>query len=576
VLEVIVEESDALVPQFHIDESYRLTATERGWLIEADNSIGARHALSTLAQLHALGDANKVGCIEDEPRFAWRGLLIDVARHFMSLPLLKRVIDGMSVLKLNVLHLHLTDDQGFRFECHAYPHLASDEFYTQDQLKELVRYAAMRCVRIVPELDVPGHVTSWLTAYPEWGYQKVDSTQRFGVHEACLDPTKEDVYAALGQIFAELTSVFPDQYVHIGGDEVHPAWWSEDPAVAALQRNRGLADIAAVQNYFTTRVVGLLHDMGKRVVGWDEVLHPDMPNLVVQNWRGATTRDRAGAHGLACIVSAPFYLDLHFPAEMLYAYDPEMSQEAWLTLEDAHQSSLALQHVAKGIEWTKQWRTGAVWTQEKTKVLGGEACLWSEIVDESTLETRLWSRLPAVAERLWSDPGGDVEDFYRRMQNLLNVTFTHEQRQRQQLHRFGLSAQQIELAMFLEPVKWYGRLLGQQALEARIAGSEMPQARPYRVDTRLDRLIDVISPESLKARALKRSSLEDWQDFARLLAKLDINEWPDDVQKAIGGLQEFGRAILGNGLDVETAEALYGPHGDYMLAPVHAWLSRVD
>ena len=181
-----------------------------------------------------------------------------------------------------------------------------------------------------------------------------------------------------------------------------------------------------------------------------------------------------------------------------------------------------------------------------------------------------------VAERLWSDPGGDVEDFYRRMQNLLNVTFTHEQRQRQQLHGFGLSAQQIELAMFLEPVKWYGRLLGQQALEARIAGSEMPQARPYRVDTRLDRLIDVISPESLKARALRRSSLEDWQDFASLLANLDINEWPDDVQKAIGGLQEFGRAILGNGLDVETAEALYGPHGDYMLAPVHAWLSRVD
>ena len=244
-------------------------------------------------------------------------------------------------------------------------------------------------------------------------------------------------------------------------------------------------------------------------------------------------------------------------------------------MEDAHQNSLALRHVAEGIEWTKQWRTGAVWTQEKTEVLGGEACLWSEIVDESTLETRLWSRLPAVAERLWSEPGGDVEDFYRRLQHLLDATFRHEHRQREQLHQFGLSAQQIEVAMFLEPVKWYARLLGQQALEARIAGSEMPQARPYRVDTPLDRLIDLISPESLKARALRQSSPDDWHEFASLLANQDVSQWPDDVQEAIGALKDFALAMMGNRLDAEAAEALSGPYGDYVLAPVHAWLSRV-
>ena len=575
-LTVTVRQTEQRIPQLGVDESYRVENNACGWLIEAANRFGALHGLSTLAQLYALGEAEKVVSVEDAPRFAWRGLLIDTARHFMSSDVLKRVIDGMSTLKLNVLHLHLTDDQGFRFECHAFPDLASEEHYKQDELRALVVYAAARGVRVLPELDVPGHVTSWLTAYPEWGCRQVAATERFGVHEACLDPSNEAVYVALEQIFTELASVFPDQYVHIGGDEVHPAWWREDPAVAALQQTHGLEDMQAVQNYFTTRLVGLLAGIGRKVVGWDEVLHADMPKLVVQNWRGGTTRDRAGAHQLACIVSAPYYLDLHFPADVIYAYDPKMSQADWLALEDAHQDSLGLRHVAKGIEWTKQWRSGAVESVQETDVLGGEACLWSEIVNEATLETRLWSRLPAVAERLWSEPVGEVEDFYRRMTILLDAMFGHKDRQSEQLQQIGLSAEQAEVAMFLEPVKWYGRLLGQQALEARIAGNEMPLARPYRIDTPLDRVIDLISPESLSARALRRADVVGWRDFAGLVLKEAVSDWPDDVQPAIEGLRDFALAILDGSLDAESAERLYRPYGDYMLAPIHAWLSRVD
>lgn len=575
-IEIDVANIGGEVPRFGDDESYRLEKTEQGWRISAGSQFGGLHAVTTLSQLYRFGGFTEVASVDDQPRYSWRGVLLDVARHFVSVAALRSVIDGLAELKINVLHLHLTDDQAFRFECKAFPRLASNAHYSQDELQELVGYASARGIRVIPELDVPGHVTSWLTAYPEWGCQKVDATDRFGVHQACLDPSSERVYEAVTQIFAELATVFPDDYVHIGGDEVHPAWWSEDQSVKALQVEKGLVDGRAVQNYFTTRIVDALREHSKKAIAWDEVLHPEMPNLVVQNWRGATSRDRALDKGLACIISAPYYLDLSFPADMHYAFDPSAPQSEWVALEDKQQQDLRLGHVAEGLEWTKQWRDDAIETDpDPSGVIGGEACLWSELVDEQTLAIRLWSRLPAVAEQLWSEPGGDVKDFYIRLESLLGAPpFNHSAEMSRQLTRIGLSETQVEIARYFEPVKWYGRLLGQQALEARIAGSEMPQARPYRVDTPLDRVIDFISPESLSARALRNADEATWLSFAEDVLAEDVGAWPEDVQMAVVGLQEFAQLMVDGTLDTKTAVEFYRPFGEFMLAPVHAWLAR--
>ncbi|NKC00781.1 MAG: family 20 glycosylhydrolase [Pseudomonadales bacterium] len=576
VIEIDIASPVGDVPMFAVDESYRIDKTEAGWRVSAETQYGGLHAITTLGQLYRLGGFDEVESIEDQPRYPWRGVLIDVARHFLSVVLLRRVIDGLAELKINVLHLHLTDDQAFRFECVHFPRLASVEHYSQDQLRELVVYAAARGIRVVPELDVPGHVTSWLTKYPEWGFQQVNTTDRFGVHKACLDPTSAIVYDAVIQIFSELADIFPDEYVHIGGDEVHPAWWSEDQSVKAFQAEKGLVDGRAVQNYFTTRIVDALRERSKKAIGWDEVLHPEMPNLVVQNWRGATSRDRTLDKGLGCIVSAPYYLDLFYPADMHYAFDPSRPQAEWVALEDDQQQDLRLRHVAEGLEWTKQWRDEAIATDpDVSGVIGGEACLWSELVDEQTLETRLWSRLPAVAEQLWCDPDGDVVEFYTRLSSLLSAApFKQTEEVSRKLVGLGLTDAQVQIACYLEPVKWYGRLLGQQALEARIAGSEMPQARPYQVDTPLDRVIDFISPESLSARALRDADEATWLLFAKSVLAEDVGAWPEDVQAAITGLQEFAQLIVAGTLDTEKADAYYSPYGEFMLAPVHAWLLR--
>lgn len=552
-------------------EHYAINVTPDGTHLTATTVSGVIYGASTLVQLYQNKALSNLERIEDGPRYSWRGLLIDPARHFLCVSLLERIIDGMARLKMNVLHLHLTDDQAFRIECLSYPKLQSSQHYTQTQLKHLVAYARTRAVRIIPEIDVPGHVTSWLHAYPEWGYQSVSETQRFGVHKACLNPADEQVYVALRAIFTEVTDIFSDDCVHIGGDEVHPAWWQEDPAVQALMRDAGLADLRAVQNYFTTRIVLMLKEMGKTAIGWDEVLHEDMPQMVVQNWRGMTTRDRIGGHRLPCIVSAPFYLDLGYPADMHYAYDLQAPQADAVALEDAHQKDPRLAHVKDGIAWTLQWRREAIEIEETTDVLGGEACLWSEIVDEATLETRLWSRLPAVAERLWSDQAHP--DFGNRLDALLQSPPYHlEARQRTALAKLGLTAEQTTIALLLEPVKWYARLLGRDALEARISGHEMPQARPYQVHTPLNRVVDMISPESRSATALKRGADADWLLLADTLRRQDTSQWPDDTRPVIEAFKAFADQIH-NG-DRAAAQALYVPHGEYMIAAIHAWLNR--
>ncbi|XOV84130.1 MAG: beta-N-acetylhexosaminidase [bacterium] len=591
--EVVIElaQQGTEPPTLHVDESYDLLVNEHSIRITANTPWGALHGITTLWQLHQSGDLQHSGWrIEDAPRFPWRGLLIDVARHFLSLELLLSVVDGMALLKLNVLHLHLSDDQGFRLALAALPKLASEQHYSHADMQHLVEYASDRGIRVVPEIDVPGHVNCWLTAYPEWGLQPVGATTRFGVHKACLDVTNESVYTALDALFDEVAQIFPDVYVHIGGDEVHPAWWRESDQVQQFIEQHQLGDERGLQAYFNRRMHDMLVAKHRKLIGWDEVLHPQMPAVLVQNWRGATTRDRALAAGQNCIVSAGYYLDLFYPADLHYGYDPEADQAQLIAFENALADDIRLAHVSQGIGWTHQWRDQMINiteqpVQQRAEVLGGEACLWAELVDEHTLPMRLWSRLPAVAERLWSaQQVCDVKDFYERLNHFLGLPCLDLQASlTRQLTAVGLSATQIEVACMLEPVKWYARLLGSQALQARLMGKEMPQARPYGTLSCFDRVVDYISPESLAARRLSDCSREELVVHLDLWQQSDSQAWPGDVAPAIEGLAEIARTMqryLAGSLSAEQVRIellrVYRPIGEYMLAPVPALLRWLE
>ncbi len=568
----------ASVPQLDMDEHYELqVGSERIWL-EANSTWGALHGITTLRQLTSAQGIPSGLHIVDRPRFAWRGCMLDVTRHFIPLAQLYQVVDGLQLLKLNVLHLHLSDDQGFRFGSRKWSRLVSDEHYSIEQLSELVTYAADRGIRLIPELDVPGHVTHWLLAYPQWGSEQTNASQRFGVHPGCLDPTREEVYAALESLFAEIAGVFPDDYVHVGGDEVSPGWWQRSEPIQAFIAAHNLRDERGLQNYFFQRVQQILASLGKQIIGWDEVLHQQMPDCVVQNWRGSTTRDRALAAARPCIVSAPYYLDLHFPADIHYQFDPEAPQQAWLRMEDALAEDRRLRHIAPALGWTHQWRAGAIELEQEAsaKVLGGEACLWSELVDGPTLPMRLWSRLPAIAERFWSSAEcRDSADLYRRLESLLEFPeLSWDAHQRQCLQTLGLSDVQIEVVCWLEPTKWYSRLLGDQAIQSRLQGSEMPQARPYQVHTPLNRVVDFLSPESLSARhALDETDLQVLVEKCdRALAQIGSGI-DDDVLAAI----TVTREALQLAQDVQAGtrtrdevlavlEDRYQAYGEYMPA----------
>ncbi len=580
-VEIDISSSEAeAMPSVAMDESYRLSIDE-GVISLSSNAVwGALRGLATLAQL-ARHDHLFVGLsIDDFPRFAWRGLLLDVARHFFPLQSLLPVIDGLAALKMNVLHLHLSDDQAFRFPSAAYPKLASAEHYSLEELRTLVRYAANRGVRVIPELDMPGHVTSWLNAYPEWGSESVAPSLRFGVHKACLNPLDENVYDAIETLLGELADVFPDDYVHVGGDEVNSVWWRRDPVIAAYLKEQGMTT-HDLQNAFLVRVCAMVGKLGKQPIGWDEILHPDMPDCLVQNWRGATTRDRALGLSKPVLVSASYYLDLHYPADIHYGFDPEAPQSQWIKQEDALQDDPRLRHVADGIEWTKQWRAESTNFTGDVKVMGGEACLWAELVDPDVLATRLWSRLPVVAERLWSPASRtDVESMYRRLQACwLSLPEDPELTARLRLQEMGFDDAQIALLFLLEPVKWYGRLLGEQALAARLAGAEMPKARPYQADTPLNRVADFLPPESMAARRLDELIPVD----AAMRIKDLIAVWPDAKSKgelsAVLAAVEQGADVL---LSLEAgacnvAEALGRlleldvAYGEYVAAPLTRW-----
>ena len=331
-INVVIAKKVPAIPRPDSDESYQLKVSAEGVTLRANTRFGALRGMETLLQLIQNGAENTAipyVTIDDAPRFPWRGLLLDSARHFMPLDAIKRQIDGMAAAKLNVFHWHLTDDQGWRFASTRYPKLqqqASDGlFYTQAQMKEIVRYATDRGIRVVPEIDMPGHASAIAVAYPELmsapGPYQME--RHWGVLKPVLDPTKEATYAFAEAMIGELAAIFPDPYLHIGGDEVDDSQWQANPAIQKFMRGKGLADSHALQAYFNRRLETILEKYHRQMVGWDEIYHPDLPkSILIQSWQGQDALGEVAKHGYRGILSTGFYLDQ--PQYTAYHYRNEV------------------------------------------------------------------------------------------------------------------------------------------------------------------------------------------------------------------------------------------------------------
>lgn len=417
VLHVRAGAASKPVEELGEDESYHLEVTPTGATLSAPNTLGILHGMQTFLQLpHQSGNGFVLDAvtIDDKPRFPWRGLMLDSSRHFQPVLQVLQQLDGMEAVKLNVLHWHLSDDQGFRVESKRYPKLQSmgsdGHFYTQSQLREVVDYARERGIRVVPEFDMPGHSRSWFPGYPELAAgpgpytimhrYDVDPKEPVLQNDPAMDPTKESTYKILDGFLAEMTALFPDHYFHVGGDEVDGKQWDANPEIQTFKKAHGFADNAALQAYFTGRVQKLVTKHGKVTIGWDEVLQPDTPqDVVIQSWRGQRALFQAASRGYRGILSAGYYIDLNQPASQHYLIDP-------MVLPPANEND----PTAKGVEVPEH-----LTPEQESKILGGETTEWTEFITPEILSNRIWPRSAAIAERYWSPQGTrDVADMYAR------------------------------------------------------------------------------------------------------------------------------------------------------------------
>ena len=436
------------------DESYQLKTSSNKIIIEATTDIGVIYALETLLQLLDNNDTSYYFpevSINDFPRFTWRGLMIDVARHFHPVAVLKRNLDAMAAVKMNVFHWHLTDDQGFRIESKTHPklhQLGSDgQYYTQEQIKDVVQYASDRGIRVVPEIDVPGHATAILTAYPEIGSKDtIYSIERFsGIFDPTLDPTNEKTYEILGDLFAEMAELFPDKYFHIGGDENEGKHWDENKHIQSFKKKHNLQSNHDLQTFMNIRLEKILVKLGKSVMGWEEIMTDKMPkSALIHSWKGKnegvpqrSSLFLAAKKGYNTILSNGYYIDLMQPVSEHYLVDP----------------------------LPKNNNLSAI---EKARVLGGEATMWSELATKLTIDSRLWPRTAAIAERFWSSEAiVDISNMYKRLGvisfRLEELGITHI-RNRDVILRNITNNQNIEALITLtkvyEPLKIYSRNAG--------------------------------------------------------------------------------------------------------------------
>ncbi len=378
------------------EEGYRLSVREDGILIQAFTQAGLRYGLNTLAQLQQGKTWLPVLTLEDRPKFAWRGVLIDSCRHFHSVPFLKKVIEELAFFKFNRMHWHLTEDNAWRIEIKKYPRLtqkfAPGGHYTQAQVRELVAFAEARGVTIVPEIEMPGHATAALAAYPglSCAGKPIPLPSLFGLKRHVFCAGREEVFRFQKNVLKEVAGLFPSKELHIGCDEVKKDNWKACPRCQARMEKLGLKDEKALQTYFAARCLKILKGLGKTAVAWDEINEGGAPKgVIVQCWHIGEKPNlvaQAARAGLKAIAS---------PTEYCY-----LDYSNWsLDLKKASQ----FEPVPRGLN-----------AAQKKLVLGGECALWTEFIPQDQAFKRLFPRALATAEVLWSGKP-EFKEFERRV-----------------------------------------------------------------------------------------------------------------------------------------------------------------
>lgn len=416
-------------------EGYHLAIYPKMIKITAGSHQGLFYGIQTLIQLIENSENGWLASMEitDEPRFEWRGLMLDVSRHFFMVEEVKKLIDQMAEYKFNTLHLHLTDDQGWRIEIKSLPELTrvgawrvpryglwwerkpAEEnepatlggFYTQEQIRDLVNYASSRHIRILPEIDIPGHSLAAIAAYPWLSTTKLDysvnpGSQFYTVEDNALSPIKEETYQFLDKVLSEVAELFPFEYIHIGGDECFKGFWENDSATQLFMKEQGIKDVLELQSYFIKRVQKIVHTKGKKMIGWDEMLEGGLaPDATVMSWRGMQGGIVAAQAGHKVVMSpnSHAYLDL-------YQGDP--------AIEPPTYSMLRLNTVYSFNPVPDQI--------DPALILGGQGNLWSESVPTFRhAEYMLWPRSMALSEMLWSAPEKkNWDDFVMRTEKHLS------------------------------------------------------------------------------------------------------------------------------------------------------------
>lgn len=627
----------------HIDdwnESYQLNITAAKIELTAKQWVGAQRGLETLLQL--IGTEPQIRLplvsINDQPRFKWRGLLLDTSRHFFSVATIKRQIDAMAAAKYNIFHWHLTDDQGWRLESKKYPKLhklASDsEYYTHRQIRDVVAYARERGIQVLPEIDMPGHASAIAVAYPELmsapGPYAME--YRWGVHKPTLNPANENVYKFADAIIAEVTELFPFEYVHIGGDEVDPEHWNTNLAIQSFMQKEGLKDHRALQAYFNQRLQKILQKHKRKMIGWDEIQHKDLPkDIVIHSWRGPDGVSDAVSHGFQSILSTGYYLDQAQTSAYHYRNDPippkpvviqtlyanetinswrfEMPRkrgkpvtgtftfigdekkitQAFIDFTGKSRRDVLITHRTKNnavfsldtwmgpVEFRVDFVADKIHgnaivgntpyaisgeridnnfssrndqkttdinaqkqlpktepvahlsAQQEALILGGEAALWAEIVDEQSIDLRLWPRAFIVAERLWSARElQDENSMYVRADVVAgwaekSVGLLHRQQQLNALQKLAGENDITPVKIFaelLEPAHYYHRQHEKSAYET------------YSKTDPLNRLVDALPVENENLRQFNQR-LQCWlknpQNNADYVAlQTQLQRWADN------------------------------------------------
>ncbi|XP_023238267.1 beta-hexosaminidase subunit alpha-like [Centruroides sculpturatus] len=404
-LGVEVEDKSCGYPKLGDDESYKIEVPDSGEAKITSKTVwGAIKGLETFSQLVYQDDKTRVyyinkTTIDDFPTFTYRGILLDTARHFQPMKVLKQNLDAMAFNKFNVFHWHLVDDQAFPFESKIFPNLtklgaySQKHIYTQKDMKDIIEYARLRGIRVMPEIDTPGHAYALGRAFPHLltpcygeGPDKPYTTNYPEHSEAeTLYPIQNETYEFLRILFGEVRSLFPDDYMHLGMDEVYYACWKSNPHIKAFMEKNGMKDYNEIEQYYVRNAIKVVKDVGYKYMTWQDPVDNGVtmaPDTIVEIWKDK-------------------YLDPNL--DYWEKYITPIAKKGYQMVLSA---CWYLNYIDYGQDWKKYYNCdprGFPGTEEeKNLVIGGEACMWGEYVDGTNLIARLWPRASAVAERLWS------------------------------------------------------------------------------------------------------------------------------------------------------------------------------